>query len=185
MLGQNWGKPTIIIYANFVMNNNTQIDLNNEEDSSSRSQNIHVDDEISIESNLHPLYFQNIDHPGLVLISKKLTENDNFGPWKRSITIALSAKNKIGIVNRTYAKPEENSPLRAQWDRVNDMVISWILNTVSDEINNGMNFVTSAQEMWNELHDQFSSVNAECTKYCERSMLWNKVIDQLKSIITS
>lgn len=31
--------------------------------------------------------------------------------------------------------------------------------TVSDEISNGMDFVTSAQEMWTELHDQFSSVN--------------------------
>lgn len=71
----------------------------------------------------------------------------------------MFAKIKIGIVNGTYPKPEENSPLRAQWDRVNDIVISWILNTVSDEISTGMNFVTSAQKMWTKLHDQFLSVN--------------------------
>lgn len=39
------------------------------------------------------------------------------------------------------------------------MVISWILNTVSDEISNGMYFVNSAQQLWTELHEQFSSVN--------------------------
>lgn len=33
------------------------------------------------------------------------------------------------------------------------------MNTVSDEISNGMDFVTSAHEMWNELRDQCSSVN--------------------------
>lgn len=110
-------------------------------------------------SNSHPLYLQNLDHPGLILISKKLTGTENYGPWKRSLTIALSAKNKLGIINGTVIKPEESSPLRSQWDRVNDMVISWILNTVSDEISNGMDFVTTAQEVWEELEAQFSSIN--------------------------
>lgn len=39
------------------------------------------------------------------------------------------------------------------------MVISWILNTVSDEISTCMDFVNSAEEMWNELHDQFVSID--------------------------
>lgn len=144
-----------IAFANTVLNSNGT----HNESSDTASQRTVVNDEVSIESTLHPLYLQNMDHPGLVLISKKLTGTDNFGPWKRSITIALSAKNKLGIVNGSYPRPVETSPLRAHWDRVNDMVISWIMNTVSDEISNGMDFVTSAQEFWNELHDQFSSVN--------------------------
>lgn len=96
---------------------------------------------------------------GLILIAKKLTGTENFGPWKRSITIALSAKNKLGLVNGSVSKPEDDSLLKAQWDRVNDMVISWILNTVSDEISTCMDFVSSAQEVWNELHDQFASID--------------------------
>ncbi|XP_074373957.1 uncharacterized protein LOC141714330 [Apium graveolens] len=87
------------------------------------------------------------------------TTSENFGPRKRSISIALSAKNKLGIVNGIVVKPDDDSPLKAHWDRVNDMVISWFLNTISDEISNGMNFVNSAQEVWEELHEQFSSVN--------------------------
>ena len=151
MLGHDLGQSGRLSYANVVANNSTPVvttenNTNNDSDAT-------PSDVVSIESNLHPLYLQNIDHPGLVLISKKLTGTDNFGPWKRSISIALSAKNKLGLVNGTYVKPDENSVLRAQWDRVNDMVISWILNTVSDEISNGMDFVTSAEEVWNELHD--------------------------------
>ncbi|XP_074377154.1 uncharacterized protein LOC141718674 [Apium graveolens] len=155
MIGYNCTiRPAIrpqMSFANAVTGNNGS--------SSNQTPPPPVEEEVSIESNLHPLYLQNIDHPGLVLISKKLTGTENFEPWKRSITIALSAKNKLGLVNGTYPKPEENSPLKSQWDRVNDMVISWILNTVSDEISNGMDFVTSTQEMWEELHGQFSSVN--------------------------
>lgn len=37
-------------------------------------------DQIAITSNMHPLYLQNIDQPGLVLIAKKLTWTENFGP---------------------------------------------------------------------------------------------------------
>lgn len=59
-----------------------------------------------------------------MFISKKLTSTDNFGPWKRLITMVLSAKNKLGIVTGTCTRPAEDSPLRAHWDRVNDMVIS-------------------------------------------------------------
>ena len=94
-----------------------------------------------------------------MLISKKLTGTENFGPWKRSMSIALSAKNKLGLLNGSVPKPDENSPLRAQWERVNDMVISWILNTVSEDISNGMDFVNTAQEVWEELAGQFSSID--------------------------
>ncbi|XP_074374673.1 uncharacterized protein LOC141715088 [Apium graveolens] len=118
-----------------------------------------VVDEPSIDLNLHHLYLQNIDHPGLVLISKKLSGTNNYGLWKRSMTMALSAKNKLGLVTGTCLKPDDDFPLRSQWDRVNDMVIIWILNIVSEEISNGMDFVTTAQEIWEELHGQFSSIN--------------------------
>lgn len=63
------------------------------------------------------------------------------------------------IVNGSFPQPVENSTIRPQYDRANDMVITWILNTVSDEISDGMNFVNSAAEVWNELYESFSGVN--------------------------
>lgn len=106
----------------------------------------HDFDSISMDSNNHPLFLHNNNHPGMVLIAKKLTGTENFGPWKRSMQIALNAKNKLVIVNGTFPKPTTGTQI-AQWDRVNDMVITWILNTISDEISDGMNFVSSASEV--------------------------------------
>ncbi|XP_074347626.1 uncharacterized protein LOC141686490 [Apium graveolens] len=130
----------------------------NDESHSDNSNNASESDEISVESNLHPLYLQNIDHSGETKL-QQVEGTENFGFWTGSIIIALSAKNKLEIVNGTCVRPNEDSPLRAQWDRINDMVISWIMNTVSDEVSNGMYFVTSTQDVWIELHDQFLSVN--------------------------
>ncbi|GJY75347.1 cysteine-rich receptor-like protein kinase 8 [Tanacetum coccineum] len=51
-----------------------------------------------------------------------------------SMLIALSAKNKLKLINGEYDEPTVDSPLRAYWERENDMLISWILNTVSEQI---------------------------------------------------
>lgn len=58
--------------------------------------------------------------------------------------IALSTKNKLVIVNGDFTAPNAASGLNVQWKRVNDMVITWIFNTVSDEISNSMNYLDSA-----------------------------------------
>ncbi|GKF10657.1 cysteine-rich receptor-like protein kinase 8 [Tanacetum coccineum] len=80
------------------------------------------DDDLS--SPNHPLYLHQNDHPGLVLISKKPTGSDNYGSWKRSMMIALNAKNKLKIVTGEYNKPKASLRNRALWERTNDMIIS-------------------------------------------------------------
>lgn len=99
-----------VSYANVVMNQHNVEDENPENAGADENT---TDPVVEFKSTMHPLYLQNIDHPGLVLISKKLTGTENFGPWKRSITIALSAKNKLGLMNGTFPRPEDDSLLRA------------------------------------------------------------------------
>ena len=52
-----------------------------------------------VSNNSHPLFLHNNDHPGLILIAKKLIGPDNYGPWSRSMQIALNARNKFVIVS--------------------------------------------------------------------------------------
>ncbi|XP_074373224.1 uncharacterized protein LOC141713624 isoform X2 [Apium graveolens] len=95
----------------------------------------------------------------MILISKKLTGSDNFASWKRCLQIALSAKNKLVILTGDFVAPAVDSSLFPHWKRVNDMVITWILNTVLDDISNSMNYMDSAIDVWNELNDRFSVVS--------------------------
>ncbi|GKB71122.1 activator of HSP90 ATPase, partial [Tanacetum coccineum] len=44
--------------------------------------------------------------------------------WKRSMMIALNAKNKMKIINGEFPKPSSDSVNRALWERNNDMIIS-------------------------------------------------------------
>ncbi|GKA76543.1 cysteine-rich receptor-like protein kinase 8 [Tanacetum coccineum] len=85
---------------------------------SSNSNNTNTD---GINSIHHLLYFHQNDHPGLILILKKLTGSENYSTWKRSMMIALNARNKLKLVNGEYEEPVVNSPLRSLWEKANDM----------------------------------------------------------------
>ncbi|XP_071689698.1 uncharacterized protein [Rutidosis leptorrhynchoides] len=115
--------------------------------------------EEDITSPNHPLYLHQNYHPGLILISKKLTGSDNYSSWRRSIMIALNAKNKLKIVTGEITEPAAKSNIKSHWDRTNDMIISWILNTISDQIGNSLSFINSASALWKELQEHYSQLD--------------------------
>lgn len=51
----------------------------------------------------------------------------SFVDWKRSMIIALSARNKLGFVDGSLSKPIGDASLLRIWTRCNDLVISWFL----------------------------------------------------------
>lgn len=105
--------------------------------------------ELQLDHN-HPLYVQPSDHPGLKLMNLQLN-GGNYSQWKRSVSLALSAKYKLGMVNRTFVNPSLK--------RCNDMVISWLLNVVTPEITSSMVYSTTAKEIWSNLEIRFTQTN--------------------------
>ncbi|KAK2659001.1 hypothetical protein Ddye_005534 [Dipteronia dyeriana] len=79
--------------------------------------------------------------PGLVLVSQSLT-GDNYASKSRAMLIALSVKSKLGFTEGTINKPEGTDiNLLNYWIRNNNVVISWILNSVYEEISASIIFV--------------------------------------------
>lgn len=81
----------------------------------------------------NPFFLHHSDNPGLILVSQHLT-GDNYPSWSRAMTIALSVKNKLGFINGSLLKPDGNDLNLLNSFRNSNMVISWILNSVSKEI---------------------------------------------------
>ncbi|XP_076939220.1 uncharacterized protein LOC143607795 [Bidens hawaiensis] len=72
--------------------------------------------------------------------------------------IALSAKNKIGFINNTLTMPEYEQQLKI-WQRCNDLVISWILNTLTRDISDSVLYAEASQILWNELNSRYGQAN--------------------------
>jgi hypothetical protein len=73
---------------------------------------------------------------------------------------ALRAKNKLAFITGTISQPtNQEDPLFDLFERCNDMVVSWLQNSISNSIKAIVAFVDSARDIWLDLQDRFSHQN--------------------------
>ncbi|KAJ9551410.1 hypothetical protein OSB04_015455 [Centaurea solstitialis] len=105
-----------------------------------------------------PFTIHHSDNPTAILVTPHLS-GDNYGSWSRAMTMALRAKNTLGFVNGTIKKPSTKNEI-AIWERCNDMVSSWLLNSVSPDIRTSIMYTEEASAIWADLDERFSQSNA-------------------------
>ncbi|XP_074282667.1 uncharacterized protein LOC141607206 [Silene latifolia] len=86
-------------------------------------------------------------------------DGTGFGGWKRAMLTALSAKKKVGFIDGTIPRPSSTAATALLWQRCNDTVLSWILNSVSPEISKSILFSSTARVAWVELEERFGQSN--------------------------
>ncbi|KAK6788995.1 hypothetical protein RDI58_012794 [Solanum bulbocastanum] len=93
----------------------------------------------TIDSN-HPLYMHPSDNPGAMLVPVQFA-GIVFHSWRRSVLRSLSVKNKLGFINGDCPRPQSSDSSYRQWERCDDIVTSWILNSLSKEIADSVEYV--------------------------------------------
>ncbi|XP_033508744.1 uncharacterized protein [Nicotiana tomentosiformis] len=94
----------------------------------------------------HPYYLHPSDYPGMNLVSSAFDGN-GYGGWRRAVIIALSAKNKLGFIDGTMVVPKADSGIQQAWARCNDMILSWLLNSLSKEIAESVLYSQSTKDL--------------------------------------
>ncbi|KAK6161898.1 hypothetical protein DH2020_001739 [Rehmannia glutinosa] len=116
-----------------------------------------------------PLYLHNSDHPGITLVTTPLSGN-NYLSWNRAMLLALRAKNKLGFINGKIAEPALESPQYENWKKVDCMVISWILNSLSKDIVDAFMYIDSAKQLWDEITERFGESNGPLIYQLEKEI---------------
>lgn len=106
-----------------------------------------------------PLYLHPSDASNLTVVSVKLKGTDNYSVWSNAMMLALQVKNKLGFIDGTYVKPVDNVVLAMQWDRCNYVVLTWILNSISDELYLGQVYSKLAKDVWCELKETYDKID--------------------------
>ncbi|KAH0640667.1 hypothetical protein KY285_037253 [Solanum tuberosum] len=91
----------------------------------------------------HPLFLSPVDISGVNLISFQLIGIENYALWSKSIRLALLGRNKNGLVDGSCKQEDVSAELRVQWERVNVIVLSWLLNSMSKSLLGGVAFASS------------------------------------------
>ncbi|GJZ11190.1 ribonuclease H-like domain-containing protein [Tanacetum coccineum] len=94
----------------------------------------------------NPLHVHNSDNSNSVIIPFKLLGTENYKIWSGAVKLALQARNKYGFVDRSCLKESyaTSDVLSAQWDRCNAMVLTWIMNVVSQDVYMGLVYSENA-----------------------------------------
>ncbi|XP_060961970.1 uncharacterized protein LOC133032138 [Cannabis sativa] len=113
-----------------------------------------------LEDPASPYFLHHGDNLGNSLVSQPLTGQDNYVSWCRAMQLAISVKNKIGFLDGSIPKPyTSDQNLYNAWYRNNNIVISWILNSVSKEISSSILYDECASAIWNDLKVRFHQKN--------------------------
>ncbi|KAM2220643.1 hypothetical protein ACFX1S_019828 [Malus domestica] len=129
----------------------------------------------------NPFLLHYSDQPGNILVSKTL-QGDNYSTWSHAMRISLSAKNKLGLVDGTIDPSAETDKQFALWQRCNDMVLAWILNSVHEDIAISVSYYTSAADVWADLRDRFSQGNDSRVYQIKREIVEHRQEQQSISV---
>jgi hypothetical protein len=102
-----------------------------------------------------PYYVHPSDGPHSVAIKPQLNTS-NYQAWARAMRRGLGGKNKYQFVDGTIPPPTFDDLNFSAWERCNNLIHSWIMNSVSDNIAQSIVYIDNVLDVWNELKERFS-----------------------------
>jgi hypothetical protein len=100
-----------------------------------------------------------------------------------SMIMALTAKNKLAFVDGSLPQPSIDAGAEHHaWVRCNNMILSWILNSVSKEIAASIIYIDSCHGMWLDLKECVSQKNGPRVFQLQKSI---SVLSQGNSSMSS
>uniref|UniRef100_A0A803NUC2 Retrotransposon gag domain-containing protein n=1 Tax=Cannabis sativa TaxID=3483 RepID=A0A803NUC2_CANSA len=82
---------------------------------------------------------------------------------RRDFELSVGARNKTVFLKGTLPEPPIEDPLHHHWFCCNQMVMSWILHSVTPKIKSSIMFLDTSAAMWTELHACFDQGNGPRT----------------------
>lgn len=83
----------------------------------------------------------------------------NYLPWSRAVTIALGGRSRLGFINGKEANPGVTSPTYEAWLSKDQMVMSWILNSMERNIAEIFSYSESSSDLWEAVKDMYGNQN--------------------------
>ncbi|XP_075086531.1 uncharacterized protein LOC142169195 [Nicotiana tabacum] len=120
--------------------------------------------------NNHPLYLQPTDTPGSSLISLQLVRSKNYTLWSSAMQIGLLGKSNLGIVDGRYPKSGFTPELQDLLEKVNVVVLSWIMNVVRPSLLNSVLYASSEHKVLEDLRERFDKVNGSRVQFLHKKI---------------
>nr|XP_043633025.1 uncharacterized protein LOC122604192 [Erigeron canadensis] len=115
------------------------------------------------------LHVASSNHPGMAFTITAFN-GSNFHGWSRTVKMALGAKLKLGFIDGTCKKPENDEEKLQKWIRCDYMVTCWILNSMITKLSEAFLYTTSASELWKEITERYGQSNGPLIYQLEKEL---------------
>lgn len=92
-------------------------------------------------------------------LSSVLLNEFNYLPWSRAVTIALGGRSKLGFINGSTISPKVNDPEYKAWLFKDQLIMSWILNSMERNLIEIFSFSESSSDLWDAIHHMYGNQN--------------------------
>ncbi|XP_068317215.1 uncharacterized protein [Pyrus communis] len=92
-------------------------------------------------------------------LSSVLLNVFNYLPWERVVSLALGGRSKLGYVNGVIPTPEITSPDYDAWLCKDQLVMSWLLNSMDSNIAEIFSYAESSMTLWKNLKEMYGNKN--------------------------
>ncbi|CAH9127240.1 unnamed protein product [Cuscuta epithymum] len=123
-----------------------------------------------IEDPTSPYYLHPGDHSGNRIIYETFT-GDNFSAWKKSVVMSFTVKNKLGFLDGSIEQPSSDDQLRnSSWYRINALLLSWLMYSISPEIRSTFLYFTNAKDLWDEIKLRYDKSDGPRVFHLEKTL---------------
>ncbi|KAF7821700.1 Retrovirus-related Pol polyprotein from transposon TNT 1-94 [Senna tora] len=101
--------------------------------------------------------FSGIAENSVLLLTRHKLTGQNYRHWSRSMIMFITGKGKEDYLTNS-TKPQPDDPKFKTWNAENQMVMSWLINSMDLEIGQDFMFFATAAEIWKAAKESYSDV---------------------------
>ena len=83
----------------------------------------------------------------------------NYLPWSRVVSLALGGRSRIEFIDKNSSVPDKQSSQYKSWFANDQMVQSWLLNTMEQHIAKIFSYSESAADLWDAVKEMYGNQN--------------------------
>ncbi|CAB4314115.1 unnamed protein product [Prunus armeniaca] len=92
-------------------------------------------------------------------LSSVLLNEFNYLPWSRAVSLVLGGRSKLGFINGNIEVPDASSPTYESWLSKDQLVMSWLLNSMERKLAEIFSYSESSYKLWETVKEMYGSQN--------------------------
>lgn len=90
---------------------------------------------------------------------------ENFLRWSQSVRMYIRGRGKMGYLTGEKKEPATGDSSYATWDAENSMVMTWLVNSMEEDISSNYMCYHTAKELWDNVNQMYSDLGNQSQVY--------------------